>query len=194
MATVRTEEFHRDPYPTYQVLRDEHPVFFDSARGAYVLSRFADVREAARDHLRFSSAATRSEVFDRITRMDPPEHDLWRGLLAARFRPRRIATLEPDVRALARGLLAAPRDGEPFDIVEQFATPIPSTMIGDLIGLPRQQHRRCHVLSEVSIAGARNWKRASSRCSLTALIVAKSVAVSTPLRTGDSVVVITVLR
>ncbi len=72
VATVRTEEFHRDPYPTYQVLRDEHPVFFDSARGAYVLSRFADVREAARDHLRFSSAATRSEVFDRITRMDPP--------------------------------------------------------------------------------------------------------------------------
>ena len=26
-------------------------------------------------------------------------------------------------------------------------------MIGDLIGLPRESHRRCHVLSEISIAG-----------------------------------------
>mgnify|MGYP006177536461 CR=1 FL=1 len=26
-------------------------------------------------------------------------------------------------------------------------------MIGDLIGLPREQHRRCHELSEISIAG-----------------------------------------
>ena len=152
-ASLRTDEFHRDPYPTYKVLRDEYPVFHDESRGAYVLTRFADVREAARDHARFSSAATRSEVFDRITRMDPPEHDLWRDLLSARFRPRRIGTLETDVRAFARSLLDDGRGRESFDIVEQFAAPIPSTMIGDLIGLPREQHLRCHVLSEVSIAG-----------------------------------------
>ncbi|HUP75189.1 MAG TPA: cytochrome P450 [Acidimicrobiales bacterium] len=152
-GALRTDEFHRDPYPTYKVLRDEHPVFHDVARGAYVLTRFADVREAARDHVRFSSAATRSEVFDRITRMDPPEHDLWRDLLSARFRSRRIGTLEADVRSVARALLAVGNDGRGFDVVEQFAAPIPSTMIGDLIGLPREQHLRCHVLSEISIAG-----------------------------------------
>ena len=76
VGALRSDEFHRDPYPTYKRLRDEHPVFHDETRGAFVLTRFADVREAARDHVRFSSAATRSEVFDRITRMDPPEHDL----------------------------------------------------------------------------------------------------------------------
>src|SRR4051794_616279 len=123
VGSLRTDDFHRDPYSTYKMLRDEHPVFYDAPRSAYVLTRFADVREAARDHVRFSSAATRSEVFDRITRMDPPEHDLWRDLLSARFRPRRIGTLEADVRALARDLLAAGHRRGSFDAVEGFAAP-----------------------------------------------------------------------
>jgi cytochrome P450 family 130 len=151
---LRTEAFHADPYPFYRILRDEHPVYFDPDRGAYALTRYRDVREAARDHRTFSSAATRSEVFDRITRMDPPEHDVWRALLSARFRPRRIATLESDVRALARALLARSRSAGRFDLVRDYAAPIPSTMIGELIGLDREHHLRCHELSEVSIAGS----------------------------------------
>lgn len=154
LGTLRTDAFHHDPFPVYTRLRDEQPVFFDESRGAYVLTRFADVREAARDHARFSSAANRLEVFDRITRMDPPEHDVWRALLSARFRPRRVGTLETDVRALARQLLADGRARGGFDMVHDYAAPIPSTMIGDLIGLDRAHHARCHVLSEVSIAGA----------------------------------------
>jgi cytochrome P450 len=152
---LRSEEFHRDPFPVYRILRDEHPVYFDADRGVHVLTRFADVREAARDHVRFSSAANRLEVFDRITRMDPPEHDVWRALLSAKFRPRRIATFERDVRDLARLLLdAAESRGRAMDAVHDYAAPIPSTMIGDLIGLPRSCHARCHVLSEISIAGS----------------------------------------
>ena len=155
LRPLRTEAFHRDPFPVYRLLRDEHPVFHDTDRGVYVLTRFADVREAARDHARFSSAANRLEVFDRITRMDPPEHDVWRALLSARFRPRRIATLEADCRALARRLLAdAAARGPELEVVHEYAAPIPSTMIGDLIGLDRAHHARCHVLSEISIAGA----------------------------------------
>lgn len=155
LRPLRSEAFHRDPYPVYKVLRDEHPVFLDEDRGAYVLTRFGDVRDAARDHERFSSAANRSEVFDRITRMDPPEHDAWRALLSARFRPRRVATIEADVRALARSLLRdAVGGGRRLDVVRDYAAPIPSTIIGDLIGLPRECHARCHVLSEISIAGA----------------------------------------
>ena len=151
---LRTPEFHRDPFPTYRYLRDEHPVFHDSERGAFVLTRYADVRDAARDHVRFSSAATRSEVFDRITRMDPPEHDVWRALLATRFRPRRVATMEPDVRRTARNLVEFARNAGELEVVEHFAAPIPSTTIGDLIGLERHLHMRCHALSEISIAGA----------------------------------------
>ena len=154
LRTLRTDAFHHDPFPVYTRLRDEQPVFFDESRGVYVLTRFADVREAARDHARYSSAANRLAVFDRITRMDPPEHDVWRALLSARFRPRRIGTLETEVRALARGLLADGRARGGFDMVRDYAAPIPSTMIGDLIGLDREHHARCHVLSEVSIAGA----------------------------------------
>jgi cytochrome P450 len=74
-------------------------------------------------------------------------------LLSPRFRPRRIAILEPEVRAVARDALAAGRAASAFDVVDDYAATIPSTMIGDLIGLPRACHRRCHQLSEISIAG-----------------------------------------
>jgi cytochrome P450 len=151
---LRTDAFHADPYPTYKLLRDESPAFHDTSRDAYVLTRYADVVDAARDPVRFSSAATRLEVFDRITRMDPPEHDVWRALLSARFRPKQIQTLEHDIRTLARQLLAAGAAAGGMDLVSRYGAPIPSTIIGDLIGIGREHHARCHVLSEISIAGS----------------------------------------
>ena len=55
---ARTVDFHRDPYSTYKILRDEHPVFYDAPRRPMCLTRFADVREGARDHVRFARFAT----------------------------------------------------------------------------------------------------------------------------------------
>jgi cytochrome P450 len=128
-------------------------VFHDEGRDTFALTRFADVVDAARDPVRFSSAATRDEVFDRITRMDPPEHDVWRALLSAQFRPRRIQTLESSVRELTRRLLADGVASGGFDLVSDYGAPIPSTIIGEMIGIGREHHRRCHELSEISIAG-----------------------------------------
>ena len=154
ISSLRTEAFHADPYPVYKLLRDEYPVFHDKERGTYGLTRYADVVDAARDPVRFSSAATRDEVFDRITRMDPPEHDVWRALLSAPFRPRQIQTLEASVRSLTRELLAAGTGAGSLDLVSHYGAPIPSTIIGDMIGIGREHHRRCHELSEISIAGS----------------------------------------
>jgi cytochrome P450 family 130 len=152
-GTLRTEEFHRDPYPVYEVLRDEHPVFHDTARDTYVLTRFDDVAEAARDHERFSSHDEHPDVFDRMTRMDPPRHDQWRRLTSDRFRPRSVARSESTVRAVTSELLDRAGRRAVVDVVGELAAPVPSTVIGDLIGVPREYNRRFQELSEVSIAG-----------------------------------------
>ena len=42
--------FKADPWPVYRWLRDEHPVYASEKWGFVALSRFEDVRAAARDH------------------------------------------------------------------------------------------------------------------------------------------------
>jgi cytochrome P450 len=153
-SPLRTAEFHRDPYPTYRVLRDRYPVFHDDGRDAFVLTRFADVAEAARDHETFSSYDPHSTVLDRMTRMDPPRHGKWRDLTSAAFRHRVILRHESRVRDITRGLLGRAGRGTVIDTVRDFAAPIPSTTIGDLIGVPRGYNERFHALSEISIAGS----------------------------------------
>ena len=51
-----TPEFQEDPYPAYEWLRANAPVYREPRFGGYVLSRFADVYGALRDHETFSSA------------------------------------------------------------------------------------------------------------------------------------------
>ena len=48
--------FFDDPYPTYQRLRDEAPVYFNARYGFYALSRYEDVCRAHKD---WESAAAR---------------------------------------------------------------------------------------------------------------------------------------
>ena len=164
-SPLRTEAFHRDPFPTYRWLRDQHPVFHDTERATYVLTRFADVAEAARDHATFSSDDPASRVLDRMTRMDPPRHDAWRDLTSASFRPRAVLRHEDLVRGIARDLLARARarGAGDLDVVRELAAPIPSTTIGDLIGVPREHNERFQALSEISIAGSPEDADAANR-------------------------------
>ena len=116
----------RSPWETYRRLRDEAPVHFvpyadlpghghvpsrTGQEGFYVLSRFADVFAAARDAHRFSSASGLSidggdkealGLAPTIVMMDPPEHTAFRRLVARGFTPRKVAELEPSLRAFVR--------------------------------------------------------------------------------------------
>jgi cytochrome P450 len=128
-------------------------VFWDETRGVFAVSRFADVLDIARDPARFSSSATRRQVPDRITAMDPPKHGPWRAVVADRFRARSVQRVEADLRRLARERLQDGRDAGTLDLVNDYGARIPSAIIGDMLGVPREEHPRCHELSEISIGG-----------------------------------------
>ena len=117
-----------------------------------VITRFADVIEAARDNTTFGSVDPQPDVFDRMTRMDPPRHDEWRGLTAPRFRPRTIAALEQRAREIASRACHPSVDETGVRRRHEIAGPIPSTVVGDLIGVPRELNARFHELSMISIA------------------------------------------
>lgn len=131
-------DFADRAYEIYRELRDSHPVYWSEARGCYAVSRYDDVRDLAADPETFSSEGTSISlgVLPMIQQMDPPRHHALRSLLWKAFTPRRVAALEPRVRALARGLIDGFIDRGRCDLLHAFAAQLPSLVIGELIGIP----------------------------------------------------------
>ncbi len=137
---------HEDPYPTYARLRAEAPVYRNEHRGFWALSRHADVKAAFRDHETFSSrygVALDRDAFGpdaeqraSFIAMDPPRHDRLRALVSRGFTPRRVAALEPRIRALSAGYLDACRERARWDAIDGFAGRLPMDVISEMLGVP----------------------------------------------------------
>lgn len=136
---------HEDPYPFYERLREEAPVYHNEKDGFWALSRHADVLAAFRDDRRFSSShgirieepywGPQAEQFFSFVAMDPPKHTRMRGLVNKAFTPRRIAALEPRLLEIARSHLEPLLEGDEFDLME-FAKKFPIDVISELVGVP----------------------------------------------------------
>jgi len=135
-----------DPYPTYQALRDDHPVYWSHASRSWVLSRHADVGAALDDPGTFSSASgiyptprgiDMTQLFLPMMIMtDPPRHSQLRTLVSRAFTPRRISRLEAGVDTLANQLLDDATAGTECNVVTEVAGPLPAMVIADLLGVP----------------------------------------------------------
>ena len=139
-------EFHEDPYPTYAELREEAPAYYNEKLGFWALSRHADVRLGFMDCQTFSNAeGVALEAFSKdawrtmsFLAMDPPSHDVLRGLVNRVFTPHRVREFAPRIRELANGYLDLfPEDGR-VDFMESFASKLPMDFISEMIGVPKQ--------------------------------------------------------
>ena len=134
-------EIHEDPYPTYKRLRDEAPVYYDTRRDFYALSRFHDVWNAIQDWQAFSSAEGVS--LERgsgarppmIIAMDPPRQQKLRRLVSKAFTPRRVAALEPTILALTRKHLEPLLARGACDFIQDFAAKLPMDAISTMMGV-----------------------------------------------------------
>ncbi len=156
MTTVETTDVYydpydvginADPYPTYERLREEAPVYYNERYDFWALSRHADVEKALVDWPTFSS--TRSDILDIIKAgvdlpggvimfEDPPTHTMHRSLLSRVFTPRRMAALEDQVRAYCVRCLDPLVGADGFDIITELAAELPMRVIGMLLGIPEQ--------------------------------------------------------
>lgn len=129
-------------------MRDESPVWRDRF-GMYHVFRHADVHAVLRDPATFSSNSGRlSPVAKKVnrgmlTQLDPPEHRRMRAVVSSAFTPKRVAALEPRIRAITRSLLddlVEAGAAEEFDLVDALAFPLPVTVIAEMLGLPAADH------------------------------------------------------
>jgi cytochrome P450 len=137
---------HDNPYPTYAWMRANAPLYRNEHRDFWALSRYADVEYALSNSALFSiryGISLEPELWDpqaakRILfhAMDPPDHGAYRRLTSGAFTPRRVASLEPRIRELARGRLALLRDQHSFDFAADYAAALPNDVVCEMLGVP----------------------------------------------------------
>jgi cytochrome P450 len=145
-----TPEFYADPYPTYRALREHEPVK-RLASGTCFLTRYDDLVTVYKNTKTFSSDKktefapkygasllyehhTTSLVFN-----DPPAHTRVRRLIMGALSPRAIAEMEGDLIRLVDGLLDTIAMKSEFELIADFAAAIPIEVIGNLLGVPRDE-------------------------------------------------------
>jgi len=135
-------EIHEDPYPTYQRLRDEAPAYHNPELGFWALSRYQDVYDALHDWQTFSSVGGvalegSGKAPPMIIAMDPPRQTKLRKIISSTFTPRRMALLEPRVRAMTAEYLDPLCERGEFDFIQDFSAKLPMDVISTMLGVPR---------------------------------------------------------
>jgi cytochrome P450 len=152
-------EFVEDPYPTYARLRAESPVFFDPDWDLTFFAGHRDVSAILKDR-RFGrdvrhampAEVVDAEVYRRIyppqwpqwtkfirgsfIDLEPPDHTRIRRLVQWAFTRRASESYRPRMEEVAEGLLEAALAKGEMEAISEFATPIPLTLIAELLGIP----------------------------------------------------------
>ncbi len=152
------------PHEAFAELRRTDPVHWqpmDGQSGFWAVLRHADVVHVARHPEIFSSSAAGVVVEDlpadalarmrnMLLAMDPPRHHIHRAPLSPHFRPRIVAGMELRVREICRDILAGARERREVEFVHDVASRLPTQVIGELFGLPRQDWSYLQKLAEIT--------------------------------------------
>ena len=156
-----SEEFLADPYAVMAALAlNEEPVFFAPSVDGYVVTRHADIDAVFHDPDTYSAATAQMPLVPLVPEaaeillagghraqpsmvsLDPPAHTRLRRPSSRAFTPRRVAEMEPTVRATLAELLDALDPGAPFDLVQALTFPLPATVIFSFMGVPAEDYAR----------------------------------------------------
>jgi hypothetical protein len=145
-------DFHEDPFPTYRALRDDAPCYHDAALGFWALSRYDDVVGALHDPATYCSrhgiTLERGNPLPMLLTTDPPEHTRLRRLVSRAFTPRRVAEMEPAIRALSARYLDMLDGRTHIDLVGDYAALLPMDVISKLLGVPDDDQRQLREWSD----------------------------------------------
>lgn len=145
--------FSKCPYESYALSRDTIPIAFHEGFGEWIVTGSSQIQEILRDHRHFTSrhnlegsyqftpecrALLEKTLFFQgaIYNTDPPLHTRFRTFVGQYFSPRKLASLEPFIRATARELAMGLGSPGGSDLVADFARVLPLRVTFHMIGVP----------------------------------------------------------
>jgi cytochrome P450 len=164
--------FKGDPYPTYAELRSIAPVHrttLPDGRGVWLVTRYEDVLAVFKDE-RFVKDWRKVMTPEQLAQIppipdvmkplsqnmldtDPPDHERLRALVSKAFTPRLIERMRPRVQAIADVLLDAVEDRGEMDLIDDYAFPLPITVIAELLGVPAEDRDSFREWSDAAVSG-----------------------------------------
>jgi cytochrome P450 len=176
MSALRTPEvnlFDPDtyvggpPHELFAELRRSRPVYWqemDDGGGCWAILKHADVVHVAREARLFSASEGGIVVEDldperlammrnMLLAMDPPRHVDYRRPLLPSFAAKAMARMEDRVRAICREIMITAREKGDVEFVHEVCALLPSQVIGELVGLPRDDWPQIHRWAEQNTSG-----------------------------------------
>ena len=172
---VLSPERIADPHSYFAILREHDPVHWNEQYRAWFIHRYDHVLDALRDP-RFSSERI-GAAYDRLTDeqkaqrqptydilmdwlvfRDPPDHTRLRRLVSRAFTPRAVEAWRERIVGVVDELIDGMSDQEHFDLIEDFAYPIPAVVIAEMMGVPAEDRDRFKDWSDdvmILVFGAR---------------------------------------
>lgn len=147
--------FNADQHGAYDNLRSKCPVYRDEFVGEFLVSRYADVRATLADrtlwrgaeHAEEAALMARRLLAEReaggprtqsILTMDDPDHGRIRPPLAQALYAR-VAKFRPEVERIVDETLAGLEGRDQFDVLDDFAVPIPIDAIASILGVDKSR-------------------------------------------------------
>jgi cytochrome P450 len=150
------------PHAQYSWLRENAPVFWHdepNGPGFWAVTRYKDVYDVDRNFQAFSSEPTimiQDPLQDlpfggykMMLMMDPPQHTAYRRLIRNAFTQGPARDMVPWMQRLAREIVDAVIARGECDFVSEVAGEMPSLVIAELLGLPRDDGRELYKLTEI---------------------------------------------
>ncbi|MCQ4045634.1 cytochrome P450 [Streptantibioticus rubrisoli] len=151
-----------DPYPLYAELREAGRVVRQED-GSYLVGTYHEISALLHDP-RFSAdprnltAPPEGAPKPPFLRLDDPEHHRLRTLAMRPFgpphSPGRIDAMRGEITEVTDELLDGLRDRAQIDVVDDFAYPLPVTVICRLLGVPREDEPLFREWSNAIVASA----------------------------------------
>ena len=142
-----------DPYPALKELRAAGEPVWHEGMQIFLAARHADANDVFRNKslgriFRPKSPEFEWEIFnwlhaDSILDSEPPKHTRLRSLVAKAFNRQKIQGMRPAVIRITEQLLQGKdekiKSGENFDLIADYAEPLPVKIIADLLGFPESE-------------------------------------------------------
>jgi cytochrome P450 len=156
LDSLRTVDDVQKLYQWFDQMRTTQPVWMDESSKCWHVFRYEDVRLVLNDYSQFSAdiraltpmrpiSNKRSSAFTVgfFLSVDPPQHNLLRGLVTSAFSSQAIAQLAGRVEEIAQSLLDKVRHTGKMEFIDEFAYLLPVQVISELLGMPTDEWYRC---------------------------------------------------
>jgi cytochrome P450 len=157
--------FQADPFPTFAQMRTQDPVYqlmvpTVAGRKCWMVTRYEDVEGVLKDK-RFTKGIRYLLSAEELTRLphvftklsnnmlnsDPPDHTRLRSLISMTFTPRLVEKWRPRIQTIIDDLLDQVQEKGEMDLIEDFAFPLPATILIELFGIPDEDKPRFRTWS-----------------------------------------------